>query len=341
MRHKLLIIIKRNAMNRLLLPPILLFLAAPFAALHAQTPLSDSARLCLMEKLAQAGDDVTLGQLRTECAQQPMESPLVERAKLEQLTYADRYAIAPHKQNYFLFVSQNANTPKSPDYQKSGSSRSEAARTEADFQVSVKFPVIPGGEQDTKWMVAYTNRSFWQAYNKEWSQPFRETNHEPETWLQLPLRQPVPGTAFTLRYATLGLDHQSNGQSGEWSRSWNRVTASLAADSENFSLALRPWWKMPDRSSKNDNPDISHYLGYFDLTASWRLPGRHRVSLLLRNNLEREHNRGGYELSYGAPIPGTNHLRLFVLGFTGYGKSLISYDQRQSSLGMGLELVDW
>lgn len=29
----------------------------------------------------------------------------------------------------------------------------------------------------------YTNQSFWQMYNRDYSEPFRETNHEPAIWL--------------------------------------------------------------------------------------------------------------------------------------------------------------
>ncbi|MDO6387095.1 MULTISPECIES: phospholipase A [unclassified Uliginosibacterium] len=316
-------------------------LALPAALAQAETTDSERVKLCMIEKFVEASPDTTVGQIRSECQQRPAESFVVERAKAEQLTYADGYAIAPHKPNYMLGVVQSSHTPSSPPFQNANNGQGSANKTEAEFQISLKFPIIPGDLGSMKWMVAYTNRSFWQVYNENWSRPFRETNHEPETWLQFPVSIYLPGTGLTLRAATVGFNHQSNGQTAEWSRSWNRITSSFVADSENFALVLRPWWRIPESAASDDNPDINHYLGNFDLNGTWRFQNRHRLSFMLRNNLEFEHNRGGYELSYGIPIPGSNHLRLYFQGFSGYGKSLISYNHKQESIGAGIELVDW
>lgn len=56
--------------------------------------------------------------------------------------------------------------------------------TEAQFQLSIKFPLLVNLFNDTFDVYeAYTNRSFWQMYDGD-SAPFRETDHEPEIWVQ-------------------------------------------------------------------------------------------------------------------------------------------------------------
>lgn len=57
--------------------------------------------------------------------------------------------------------------------------------TEAQFQLSLKTPFgINLFNMNIDVYGAYSVRSFWQVCNDQESAPFRETNHEPEIWLQ-------------------------------------------------------------------------------------------------------------------------------------------------------------
>ena len=66
--------------------------------------------------------------------------------------------------------------------------------------------------------------------------------------------------------------------------------------------------------------------------------GRQTYSLLVRNNLRRENNRGAFELSWHFPLHG--RLNGYVQFFSGYGESLIDYDHIQQTLGFGISLTE-
>ena len=97
---------------------------------------------------------------------------------------------------------------------------------EVAFQLSIKAPMAEAlfTDEDALFF-GFTVRSFWQAYNDDISAPFRETNYEPEVfWVT-----PVPWNVFggDAAFVGLGLSHQSNGRSQLFSRSWNRIYATL------------------------------------------------------------------------------------------------------------------
>ena len=61
--------------------------------------------------------------------------------------------------------------------------------------------------------VAYTQKSFWQIYNAEYSRPFREINYEPELILNFPVNFKLFG--FKTRMVGIAFNHLSNGKSGD------------------------------------------------------------------------------------------------------------------------------
>lgn len=298
-------------------------------------------RICLLEQLTPQNAGMTVAEVLKAC-EAPAELPLIsERAKLEAASYDNPYSITPHRPNYLLPVVYSARSPSSPPFQRVNNDEGGVDKMEAEFQISLKFPVLLGRESGIHWMLAYTNRSFWQIYNGHWSRPFRETNHEPETWVQFPLSGRIPGTDLQLRTALIGINHQSNGQTGEWSRSWNRIMGSVVAESGRFALGFRPWVRISESAGSDDNPDITHYMGSFELLGTYRFPAKQQVTVMFRNNLEAKDNKGALEVGYGFPLPGTPDLRFYVQAFHGYGKSLLDYNVKQTSLGIGLQLVDW
>ncbi|MDO8825045.1 phospholipase A, partial [Methylophaga sp.] len=207
---------------------------------------------------------------------------------------------------------------------------------ESKFQISLKLPVVRGlfdGRADA--FIAYTNRSFWQMFNSDSSAAFRDSNHEPEAWLSFANDTELFG--FKNSLINVGINHQSNGQSGELSRSWNRVFAEFVVEKGDFYFSARPWYRVPERSSSDDNPDIEKYLGNFDFTSVYKY-GDHSFDLMIRNNL-RGDNKGATQLGWSFPL--YKNFRGYVQWFNGYGESLIDYDHRTNSVGFGIQFSDW
>ena len=271
----------------------------------------------------------------------PLGSGLVERWELEPEQRLGRFLPLPYKPVYLLpvVVSNQVNTsPTSPNQANTVPVALPIDQVEAKFQLSVKTKVVEGlfnGNGDI-W-AAYTQSSRWQIYNAENSRPFRETNYEPEAML-------VFATDYSLlglngRLLGLSLNHQSNGRSNPLSRSWNRVIGMVGFEQGEWSLMLRPWWRIPETAANDNNADIEDHVGRGEALLARRW-GNHIVSLQLRHSLRGgDRSRGSGELEYAFPLSG--NLRGQLQLFSGYGESLIDYNFRQTRLGLGVSLVEW
>ncbi|MCF6361774.1 MAG: phospholipase A [Gammaproteobacteria bacterium] len=297
---------------------------------------------CLLERLKQAAVDTSVSELREYCRQVVAEeeaSVVSARLSDERLIENNPFVITAHKPNYVLPVTYNSRPNETPYADMEG----RLQNLEVKFQLSLKFQVASGVlGRNSLLFFAYTNQSYWQAYNSEFSSPFRETNHEPEMFLLLAQKWSLFG--LRNRVIVLGLNHQSNGQPGSQSRSWNRLYANFVFERRNMVLSLRPWYRIPEESkssatdpSGDDNPDILDYMGHGELRAIYK-HGRNTYSLMLRNNLRRT-NRGAVELGWSFPMG--ERLKGYVQYFNGYGESLIDYDARVNRLGVGIALTDW
>ncbi len=242
-----------------------------------------------------------------------------------------------HKPNYFLFArwSDNPNQAPFQALLAPPGGVDEWSNTETKFQISLKSKLVQGLFNDRLdlW-VAYTQQSHWQIYAP--SAPFRETNYEPEaiaTW-----RTDVSMAGWRLRMVNFGLVHQSNGQGGSLSRSWNRLYAQFGVERGGFSLLARPWWRIPEREGVDNNPDITDYMGRGDLLAYWQPEGsEHSFALLARGNLQT--GKGAAQLDWRFPL--YRNLKGYLQLFSGYGESLIDYNWRQNTIGLGVSLSDW
>jgi len=249
--------------------------------------------------------------------------------------------LRPYKPVYLLplFVSGRSNQlPSSPAGGHAVHEPLAIEASEAKFQISLKSKLAEDvfGHNGDLWF-GYTQSSRWQVYSGSISRPFRETNYEPE--LMLLWRTDYQLAGWRGRYVSLGLNHQSNGRSLPLSRSWNRAMATLALEKDEWTLALRPWWRIPESSTQDDNPDISNYVGRGDLQLIRRL-GDHQMSLILRHTLRHGSNsRGALQFDYAFPIAG--NLRGHLQWFSGFGESLIDYNHRATYYGLGLSLLEW
>ena len=268
---------------------------------------------------------------------------LKKRLRMEYRVRDNRFAIIPHKPNYLLPVTFN-NTPNQESLQDLGDDR-EVDNVEIKFQVSFKTPFWeePFGENSVLYF-AYTGQSYWQAFNKDVSSPFRETNHEPEVFAAWATDWKLGG--WQIPYFSMGVSHQSNGRSGLSSRSWNRVYAEFAFEQDRWVLAFKPWWRIPEDRKEDpldpdgdDNPDIDDYMGYFELYSAYQWD-EHNFGILLRNNL-RSDNKGALQFDWTFPLDDDGKLRGYVQYFNGYGESMIDYNRHVNRLGVGFILTDW
>lgn len=254
--------------------------------------------------------------------------------------------LKPHRQSY-LVVSHSNNTstlPSSPAIGHASTIPNDLDATETKFQFSFKADI--GSQKDIDfWELktlrvwgAYTQQSNWQVLNSRNSAPFRETNYEPELIASF-------GTDHTsgLKMINLGLAHQSNGHRLPESRSWNRVYLQGGWEWNNStSILARGWWRIPENALKDDNPDISDYVGRADLVARWEAADKSQaVNILLRNNLRWAQNRSFLQFDWALPVALGNAARLHAQLTSGYGESLIDYNHRQTTLGLGFSFREW
>lgn len=259
----------------------------------------------------------------------PIAKALNKRIDQEKHGNSNAFLVSAYKPNYFLPVTYTTNRLDNPVYDF------KPQQIESKFQLSFQFNWWdhPFGT-DSRFYFAYTQLSLWQTYNTE-SAPFRETNYEPEAGLDVTVNRDFMGLNF--RKVRASFIHQSNGQGGLRSRSWNRLALQTAFGRGNFAGALRGWYRIPESRATDDNPDITDYLGYGDLILAYKFPTG-TLSATLRNNLKSD-NRGSIEIDYSFPL--NKHIKGYVQYFNGYGEALIDYNRSINRIGIGIALTDW
>ncbi|MDD2665310.1 MAG: phospholipase A [Dechloromonas sp.] len=249
--------------------------------------------------------------------------------------------IRPYKPVYVLPFTHSTRPNQQPASPAPGHALADPldiAADEAKLQISLKTKLAEDliGDNGDLWF-GYTQSSRWQVYNGGISRPFRETNHEPE--LMLLWRTDYRLAGWHGRFLNLSLNHQSNGRSLPLSRSWNRVMLSANLERGDWTLSLRPWWRIPEGGGNDDNPDIANYLGRGDLQLVRRWGGQ-QLSVMLRHSLRSgRDSRGALQVDYAFPIAG--QLRGHLQWFSGYGESMIDYNHRANYYGLGVSLLEW
>ena len=337
---------KKQLVHLISLFTILLFLLSSVATGFA----SDDLAACLKEMFETAPGDMTMDEIRLKCATKEEEGTVATSETTEESAVATRirideenvlrpFTIMSHKQNYFLIAAYNSQGYNPDEFREIiGEDDLDLEDTEAQFQISIKAPLgVDIFDSGVNLFAGYTVRSFWQLYDEENSRSFRETNHEPELWANFGLDWEFLG--FKVIGGDFGFSHQSNGQSRNLSRSWDRLYASLYFQRDNFVLAIKPWYRIPEDSDDDDNPDITDYLGHGELRMAYKYKD-HVFSLLSRNNLESGFSRGALELGWSFPLWNFPYLKGYVQYFTGYGESLIDYNDYVNRIGAGILLTD-
>ena len=250
----------------------------------------------------------------------------VKQAKITQENKADHHlqnalGIELYKFNYLLPVTYAKTVPD--DGRKS---------VETKFQISLAKPLFYDvfGLRESL-VAAYTQTSWWQI-TKE-SSPFRETNYQPEIFLNF--ASPKYLEKIGVQNLKFGLLHESNGRDGSSSRSWNRAYVQSDFVYGDLTISPRVWSVIGE---KNDNKEILNYIGHGDLRLSYKLNDQ-IFSLMLRNNLHFDKtNKGAAEISYMFPIFSSG-VYGYLQYFTGYGESLIDYNNHTDKVGLGFVIL--
>ncbi len=225
-------------------------------------------------------------------------------------------AISPHEPMYFLVGTSGGTTAK--------------------FQLSMKYRLL---DEDSwaaglwrplgKLHFGYTQTSIWDL--AEQSAPFRDTSYRPSLFYFDPHLSVSANGSHNFALAG-GLEHESNGRDGTFSRSINTAFIKPSWQvffRENRYFAVSP--KFHTYLDKKDNADIDHYRGNVDLNLRYGRSDGWLWSATMRKG------SGGYgSLLLDASWPlrqrffanagGFLHLQYF----NGYGETLLDYNVRHA-----------
>jgi len=213
------------------------------------------------------------------------------------------------------------------------------------FQISFKYRVLnPHGSIGKKWpwladfYFGYTQTSFIDLESP--SDAFLDTSFKPEfLYSQKELRN-RPASILSRLGLEAGIQHESNGKSGNASRNLNILYAKPYlyfgnVEKHHFTFAPKVWIYIGNLS---ENPDIADYKGYFDLELKFGKPD----SLELRSNLRQGSEGGSVQIDFTYPF------RILTFGnfngyfqaqyFSGYGETLLLYNQKDSQFRVGFAL---
>lgn len=243
---------------------------------------------------------------------------------IEQMIYS-AFDIEAYRMNYFLPVTYDNQNHTQHD------GNEERKSIETKFQISLKKNLsrnLLGFNEN--FYIAYTQTSWWQT-NAD-SSPFRETNYKPEIFIDFPFQS----KQSALKSYRVGFVHESNGRLSK-SRSWNRLYMSSIFQYQGIFFQPRVWHRIkedkktsPTDTSGDDNPDILDFLGYGDITISYPYK-KHLFSSVIRKK--------SVQLDWTFPMFGLSNVYGYIQVFSGYGESLIDYDEKVNKIGLGFSIT--
>ena len=281
-----------------------------------------------------------------------MDTDTPETSKLfDTIARGDFFGLHPYETNFFLPFGYS--THKYPHIVSDTPTNMYASKTanydenlESEFQISLTKMLtynLFGCNEHINF--AYTQKVWWQIYSD--SAPFRETNYLPELFIGFPTSGSI-NTVYGLKLAKFGFIHESNGQDGYRSHSWNRLYVAGLWQWNKLFLSTRMWYRIPESKKYDsyydggvnpvtrelepnylgdDNPDIQDYLGYGDIKLRY-LYDKHEIGALFRYNFGAGGlNRGAIDAHWSYPFLNSENTFWYVKLFSGYGESLIDYDR--------------
>ena len=256
--------------------------------------------------------------------------------------------ITTYRPNYMLlrYTSRPNLEPRSPSTGRAP--LTDLNKAELDVQASFKTELLSRaafqelhltqaasavGFDSMRLWFAYTQAMGWQTFNHGQSRPIRETDYEPELILTLGRSNTSDG----FKLLNLGFSHQSNGLDQLEHRGWSRLYAQGGWDWQRFSLLGRVWHVVDE--SDDDNPNIRRFMGSGDVVMRYESAGGYVTSSLLRHNFST--GRGLAQLDWATPVSRAfGGLKFHLQVSTGYGQTLLDYNHRQWTAGIGASFGD-
>ena len=245
------------------------------------------------------------------------------------------FGLQPYRTNYLLPYGY------SNKVYKSYTPTDKYKRYEAELQVSLKMNVARDlfGLNELYYL-SYTHTAFWQLYSD--SSPFRETNYNPEAFVIFPVYD--RNSDLHLRSIKFALAHKSNGQGnnkdvvyatpadnpGNRSRSINYLYSTLRFEHGTLLTDITAMWPFPESEDGNDNPDIMDYQGYTKIELTY-FYNKNMFTLMGRGNPIT--GKGAVQGTYSYPL--MNDTYLYFKAFSGYGESLIDYNNNLNKFSIG------
>jgi phospholipase A1 len=186
--------------------------------------------------------------------------------------------------------------------------------------------------------LAYTQTSFWDL--KSASKPFEDTSYKPEFFFLSPNIRIPWATGFFLKG---GFQHESNGRSGDLSRSTNflYIKPIYIAYSKNTKLGIMVAPKIWTYIANDDdnNPDLKDYRGYFDLDT--KLGKADSFVLGSHFRWAKEGASIEFDLTYPLSQFVFKHLDLYfqVQYVNALAESLLNFKDRTEAVRLGFAIV--
>jgi phospholipase A1 len=292
------------------------------------------------ERYKEISEDNRMLQLEKQRRKIYRSFDILEDAEAEetvQQVVESRFSLSAYKTNYLLPFSYRVDG----EYANRTAAAYDPLNTEVEFQLSVKLDYYARWfGVDAIYTFGYTQNSFWQLYVKQ--AYFRENNYNPEIVVSFPVHGRLDD--YNIKMFSLSIGHQSNGRGvqntvddngtvteEDIERAWNYLAGSVLFQTGPLFSELKAWYRLPE--SPDHNPDLIDYHGYGQL---WlRYPVRkHLFSLTWRQNFLTWN--GAMELSWSHPIYLRDDMYYYVKVFSGYGESLIDYDNYINKIGIGV-----
>jgi phospholipase A1 len=104
-------------------------------------------------------------------------------------------------------------------------------------------------------------------------------------------------------------------------------------------LQAKVWRRIGESGESDDNPDIVDYVGRAEFLGFYLWPGGSSTALRVRPTFKTDPGWGSAQFDWRFAF--TRQLHGYFQVFTGHGESLIDYNFRKTSIGIGISIGNW